>query len=28
VQGAIDCSMDAAVDQVTKLIVNALGIAD
>ncbi|HVS69191.1 MAG TPA: TetR/AcrR family transcriptional regulator [Mycobacteriales bacterium] len=28
VQGAIDCSMDVAVEQVTKLIVNALGIAD
>ena len=28
VQGAIDCSMDTAVEQVTKLIVNALGITD
>jgi AcrR family transcriptional regulator len=28
VQGAIDCTMDTAVDQVTKLIVNALGIAE
>jgi AcrR family transcriptional regulator len=28
VQGAVDCSMDTAIEQVTKLIVNALGIAD
>jgi tetracycline repressor-like protein len=28
VQGAIECSMESAVEQVTKLIVNALGIAD
>ena len=28
VQGAIDCSMETAVEQVTKLIVNALGISE
>jgi AcrR family transcriptional regulator len=27
VQGAVDCSMDTAVEQMTKLIVNALGIS-
>ena len=28
VQGAVDCSMDTAVDQVARLFINALGLSD
>ena len=28
VQGAVTCSMDKAVDQLTRLFVNALGLSD